>query len=50
MVNKQLRLVQSILVLFQQRRPRSTRQKSGIGIRYPTLTIDPRRSFKCMSP
>ena len=22
----------------------------GTGIRYPTLTIDPRRSFKCMSP
>ena len=37
-------------MLFQQRRPCSTRKKSGTGIRYPTLTNDPRRSFKCMSP
>ena len=25
-------------------------RKSGTGIRYPTLTNDPRRSFKCISP
>ena len=36
--------------LFRQRKPCRTRLKSGTGIRYPTLTIDPRRSFKCISP
>ena len=35
-------LVSSIIVLFRQRRPCSTR--------YPTLMNDPRRSFKCISP
>ena len=39
-----------MIVLFRQRRPCSTRKKSGTWIRYSTLTIDPRRSFKCMYP
>ena len=37
-------------MLFRQRRPCSTRYKSRTGIRYPTLTNDPRRSLKCISP
>ena len=36
-----------IIVLFRQRRPCSTRWKSGTGTRYPTLTNDPRRSCAC---
>ena len=40
----------SIRLLFQHRRPCSTREKSRTRIQYPTLVIDPRRSFKCMSP
>ena len=39
-----------LIVLFRQRRPCSTRQKSRTEIQYPTLTTDPRRSFKCMLP
>ena len=40
----------SIIELFQHQRSCSTRYKSGARIQYSTLAIDPRRSFKCMSP
>ena len=37
-------------MVFWQQRPCSTRQKSGTCTQYPFLMLDPRRSFKCMSP
>ena len=45
-----LQIIKSIIVLFRQQRPCSTRYKSGTGVRYLTLANDPRRYFKCMSP
>ena len=41
---------QSIRVEFWHRRSCSTSYKCRTGIQYPTLVIDPRRYFNCMSP
>ena len=40
----------SITVPFPHQRPCSTRQKSATRIQYHPLTIDPRKSFRWMSP